>query len=326
MKPIKALVPLIIVLILAALIVSFGFSINRLSGIVILLVVTVTMVTWYVLQRKRKSAIMQLSTQLRRILSGDYHLDIQTYEEGELAVLSADIYKLVTAFREQSILLKKDKTWLADSISDISHQLKTPITSMLMLTDLLKKDLEESRRKQFLQQLSAQTDRLQWLVKNLLTLSKLDALAIVYRKAKFPMGELIELASEPLLISMELKNQTLSVTGALDQELSVDGDWLAEALTNILKNATEHAPMDSGITVEAHDLPMSRMISVTNEGVISPIDLPHIFTRFYRGRQSAKDSIGIGLAISQAIVQQQGGSIEANTTDTTTTFMIRFPK
>ncbi len=154
---------------------------------------------------RRAKTIRELSTQLRFLLAGSDVLDLSNYEEGELAVLSADIYKLMVAFREQAAKLREEKTWLSDSISDISHQLKTPITSILMLADLLKKDLPPERRRQFLEQLSSQSVRLQWLVQSLLTLSKLDAQAIEYHLAPVISRELLEKAAEPLRIMMDIK-------------------------------------------------------------------------------------------------------------------------
>lgn len=314
------------VLALSTFVVYIGFREHRVLGGLLLLSIIGLLSAWWRHEAKRQRAIRQLSTQLRRVLSGDYHLDIRDYEEGELAVLSADIYKLVTAFREQSSALMANRTWLADSISDISHQLKTPITSLMMLTDLLKKDLSPERRREFIYQLGSQTDRLQWLVKNLLTLSKLDANAVAYYPEPIRADDLIRLAAQPLLIGMELKNQTLEVIGQLEYTLIVDGDWLAEAVTNILKNAHEHGPADSIIQVEVRDLPMAFTIAIHNRGVIPATDLPHIFTRFYRGSGAGKDSIGIGLAIARAIVTQQGGQIDVETTPDSTGFIIRFPK
>lgn len=307
-----------------AVYISFRWDMRAgmlLAGILILIASV-----WAIEQYRRRRVIRELSTQLRRLLSGSEVMDITQYEEGELAALSADIYKVMVAFREQAATLQGEKLWLADAISDISHQLKTPITSMLMLTDLLKKDLSEERRNQFIKQLSSQSVRLQWLVQSLLTLSKLDAQAIVYQLAPVTYRDLIEKAGEPLLIAMELKGQRLEVTGDLDSSLQVDRNWTAEAIGNVIKNASEHGPRDSVIRVEGSDRPMSRVIEVTNSGDIPANELPHLFTRFYRGSQAATDSVGIGLAISQAIIQQQGGQIEALSREGETTFCIRFPK
>lgn len=281
---------------------------------------------WLIAYYRRDRAIKHLSTQLRRLLSGEYVLDFSQYEEGELAVLAADLYKLMTAFREQQASLLADKTWLADAISDISHQLKTPITSMMMLTDLLKKDLEPDRRRQFLNQLSKQTDRLQWLVKNLLTLSKLDAQAVIYSPAEVTYQQLFDRALEPLLINLELKNQSVELTGELSDKIVVDENWLAESLTNIIKNASDHGAPASPIQLIASERPMSHTIEVINQGEIAPQDLPHLFTRFYRGQHTSSDSVGIGLAISRAIVVQQGGQIEVESKAGQTIFRIRFPK
>lgn len=324
MKRIPWLLPLIILML--SVFSGFIFGLNTTAGLWVSATLLVVGLVWLYQTRKRAQSIKRLSTQLRRLLSGDYQLDLAEYEEGELSVLSADLYKLMIAFREQQANLIEDKTWLADSISDISHQLKTPITSMMMLTDLLKKDLEPERRKQFLNQLSSQTDRLQWLVRNLLTLSKLDAHAIVYSPESISYQELIERSVEPLLISMELKNQQLDIIGDHDSALTVDGNWLVESLTNMIKNASDHGPIDSPIHIKASNLPMSHTFEITNQGMIDPTDLPHLFTRFYRGRHAGSESVGIGLAISRAIVVQQGGTIEVESKNEQTTFRIRFPK
>lgn len=324
MRPIRFSILIPILLGLAA--IDMSYRIHWQAGLLMSLTLLLIGIVWLIMARRRARTIKNLSTELRRLLSGDYHFDLRDYEEGELAALSADLYKLMIAFREQQSILIKDKTWLADAISDISHQLKTPITSMMMLSELLQKDLEPSRRRQFLKQLDSQTDRLQWLVKNLLTLSKLDAQAILYTPEAISYRELFNQSLEPLLISMELKDQAITMTGDLDSKLTVDGNWLAEAVTNIIKNASDHGPINSPIQITASDRPMSHTIEITNQGEISPKDLPHLFTRFYRGKQAATDSVGIGLAISRAIVVQQGGQIEVESQAGQTTFRIRFPK
>lgn len=315
-------------ILLLALLLSliYVFRLNQEAGVVFAINLFVISIAYFIFEYFRKKRIQKLSRQLRRVLTGDLSIPIQDYEEGELAVLSADIYKIIVAFKEQSKVLFSDKQWLADSLSDISHQLRTPITSMLMLTDLLKKDLEPERKKLFLQQLSNQVERLQWLVKNLLTLSKLDAQAIIYHPKTHQADELIKLAAEPLLISMDLKNQELKLSGNLGMTLEVDGNWLAEALGNLIKNASEHGPQQTAIQLDVKDLPMNKIISVSNQGSIPTAEQAKLFTRFYRGKNAAPDSVGIGLAIAQAIVRQQGGQIDLRSVDNQTTFSIRFPK
>lgn len=318
--------PVLIVILIGLAVIGLSYLFSPEAGLLIAVTLVCLGILWIDQTRRRNRRIKRLSTKLRQVLAGDYQIDLSEYEEGELSVLSADLYKLMIAFREQQASLIEDKTWLADSISDISHQLKTPITSMMMLTDLLKKDLEPQRRRQFLNQLSSQTDRLQWLVKNLLTLSKLDAQAIIYSPDFISYRDLIHQAIEPLLISLELKEQTLQVRGNLDTQILIDGNWLTEALTNIIKNASDHGPQNAPIVIEASDRPMSHTFEIINQGMISAKDLPHLFTRFYRGQQAATDSVGIGLAISREIVVQQGGNIEVESQAGLTTFRLRFPK
>lgn len=304
----------------------YVFKLNQTAGVIFFFCLLLIFASFLVMEQKRKKRIKKLSQQLRRVLAGDYIIEFQDYEEGELSALSADLYKIMVAFREQNIALLSDKEWLADSLSDISHQLKTPITSMLMLTDLLKKDLDEEHRKHFLMQLGNQAERLQWLVKNLLTLSRLDAQSVLYHPQAYRAEQIIKLASEPFLTTMDLKNQELKPSGDLEMLLCVDANWLAEALGNLIKNASEHAAQQTTIEIKAQDLPMNKIISVTNQGSIPLEDRPQLFTRFYRGKNASPDSVGIGLVIAGTIVRQQGGDIELFCEANQTTFSIRFPK
>lgn len=317
-----------IILILALIAgVASSFFIHWLAGAVMIVTLIVLGYIAYVESRNRKKKINALSLQLRRLIQGDYRFDFGAFEEGELEVLSSDLGKLVISYREQADALLRDKVWLSNSLSDISHQLKTPITSMNVLIDLLKEDdLDEAQRNEFIRRLGRQINRLDWLVRNLLILSKLDAESIVYTKEDTTCHQLLLKAIEPMQINFELKEQPVRLSGQIDSVIKVDRNWTAEALTNILKNASEHGPFGKAVELRVIDGPMTTAIEITNEGEIAPHDMPHLFTRFYRGNHAHEDSVGIGLAICRAIAVQQGAQVEVESGAGTTTFRMRFPR
>lgn len=317
-----------IILILALIAgVASSFFIHWLAGAVMIVTLIILGYIAYVESRNRKKKINALSLQLRRLIQGDYRFDFGAFEEGELEVLSSDLGKLVISYREQADALLRDKVWLSNSLSDISHQLKTPITSMNVLIDLLKEDdLDEAQRNEFIRRLGRQINRLDWLVRNLLILSKLDAESIVYTKEDITCHQLLLKAIEPMQINFELKEQPVRLSGQIDSVIKVDRNWTAEALTNILKNASEHGPFGKAVELRVIDGPMTTAIEITNEGEIAPHDMPHLFTRFYRGNHAHEDSVGIGLAICRAIAVQQGAQVEVESGEGTTTFRMRFPR
>jgi signal transduction histidine kinase len=288
-----------------------------------MLVVSLLFSTWKYRQ------IGKLSNYLKRITGGDYSLDIRDNDEGELSILKNEIFKVTVTLREQAELLKKDKRLLADSISDISHQLKTPITSMVVMTDLIAdENLPQNKREEFTKNIHSQLERLQWLVASLLKLSKIDAGTIEFKKETVQATSLIQKAIEPLLIPMEIKEQTLVIRGNESACFVGDLNWYSEAVTNIVKNCVEHTPQGGKITILFDETPIYTWITIRDNGEgIHPDDMPHIFERFYRGRKVQKDSIGIGLAMSKSIVQNQGGVIEAeNQKDRGAQFTIKIYK
>ena len=278
--------------------------------------------------KRRYEKLDELSAYLHRICSGDYSLDIRDNEEGELSILKNEIYKVTLRLSEQSELLKKDKLYLADAISDISHQLKTPLTSMMMMTELLANpNLETDKRIDFTRQMRLQLERIEWLVSSLLKLSKIDAGTIQFKKESVNVRELINKATQPLIIPMELKQQCLIVEG--DEACFVgDFNWSREAIVNILKNCMEHTPIGGEIRVHTVENPLyTEVVIVDNGEGIDPEDLPHIFKRFYRGKNASNESVGIGLAMARSIVLQQNGDITVKSEKGKgTSFRIRFYK
>jgi signal transduction histidine kinase len=251
-----------------------------------------------------------LSAYLRQIEAGDYALDVRDNGEGSFSLLKNDLYKVTVRLREQAELLQKDKTALSNLIADISHQVKTPLTSMGVLADLLAEDPPEEDRRAFVERLRAQLWRIQWLVAALLKLARLDAGTAAFKSEPVDVRRLIERALEPLQIPLEIKNQRLEVHGDDGASFTGDLNWSAEALTNVVKNCVEHTPEGGKIEISygANALYAEIIVSDDGEGIASR-DLPNIFNRFYRGANAGESSVGIGLALAKAIFNAQGGDI-----------------
>lgn len=260
---------------------------------------------------KRNLRVKELSRYVKEITLGKDRFDFRDHAEGELSILKSDLYKVTTMLRHQSERLSDEKRLLADYLSDISHQLKTPLTSIMMMSDLLKgQHLPEAKRFEFHEQMDTQLERIQWLVTSLLKLSKLDADTVVFKKDKIILKALIEKATLPILILMELKEQALVID--IDEHLTFVGDenWMTEALTNILKNCAEHTPKGGQIRVSTYDNPIYTAIVIEDNGKgIDKADLPRIFQRFYKGKNASDESVGIGLAMAYSIIKKQGGDI-----------------
>lgn len=298
-------------------------GITAFSALLLMIIISLLFTKW------RYKQIEKLSQYLKRISGGEYSLDIRDNNEGELSILKSEIYKVTVTLYEQAELLKKDKVFLANSISDISHQLKTPITSMLVMTDLISDEsLPQDKRVEFTNNIRSQLERLQWLVASLLKLSKIDAGTIEFKKEHVNVKKLICKATEHLLIPIEIKEQTLEISGDEHTQFIGDFNWSSEAVANIIKNCIEHTPCGGKIGINFCETSVYTMMKIFDNGVgIDKCDLPYIFNRFYKGKNAQNDSIGIGLAMSKSILENQGGIIEAfSEKDNGTQFTIKIYK
>jgi signal transduction histidine kinase len=272
-----------------------------------------TSITLYaiIFTKIRYKKINELSEYLYRIYMGEYTLDVRDYKEGELSILKSEIYKLTLRMIEQNELLLKDKTYLADALSDITHQLKTPLTSISMMADLLATDhIDDVKRLEFTKNIHTQVERMRRLVVSLLKMSKLDAKAVELKQEPILLRDLVEQTMEPFRIIEELKEIKVHIEG--DDEASCMGDfpWLQEAVSNVLKNCLEHTERQGNIHIHYSQNAIYSQISITDSGEgIDEEDLPHIFERFYKGKNANSDSVGIGLALAKQIITGHNGSI-----------------
>ena len=268
--------------------------------------------------------IGKIDKYMNNILNDDYSINIKDYCEGDISNLKNDIYKMTIKLKEQSELLIKEKKYLEETLQDISHQIKTPLTSMYMINDILTNESNENIKKEFLIKNKNQIERIEWLVTSLLKLSRLESGTIKLKKEKINLKELIDKAIEPINVLLELKNIKLT-KNVENINLNVDINWTVEALLNIIKNACEHTK--DKIEIIGSTNPLYTEIKIVDNGVgISKKDIKHIFERFYKGNHN-KESIGIGLNMSKKIINLQNGLIEVSSKEGVgSTFIIKLYK
>ena len=231
-------------------------------------------------------------------------------QEGQIGLLKTELIKMINILKEKVELLNNEKIFLNEVISDISHQLKTPMTSLIILNDLMYEDLPKETKIEFLDKIKSQLNRMEWLIKSMLKLSKVEAKVIDFEKKEVKVSELIKKSISPSLISMEIKNIELTVNG--DENISYIGDinWSCEAFVNIIKNCIEHTDTNGKINISYEENPLYCEVVIKDSGEgIDKKDLPHIFKRFYKGKSSKDDSVGIGLAMAKSIIESQNGDI-----------------
>lgn len=281
----------------------------------------------YVFLYKR---IKRLTLCAQKVVEGDYDLAINENKEGDFSKLSSSFNSMRAIIRSNITALKREKQFLVDLLSDISHQLKTPLSSMIIYNDILmNKELSKEQSRMFLMNNQNQLNRMSWLIKSILKLAKLDAGAIEFDKGNENLNETIQESTDALK-SKALEANTDIVFNA-ETEIFFEHDklWMEEALINVIKNGIEHTPSGGKITINLMENPIYRRIIVedTGEG-INESDLPNIFKRFYKVKTPKKsDSVGIGLALARSIVEAHNGMIEVQSEiKIGTKFIITFPK
>lgn len=277
--------------------------------------------------KKRLKKLNELNSYLSLVCSGNYDLDISDNAEGELSILKNNLYKIIIRLRTQNEMLEKDKTYLSDSLADISHQLKTPLTSMMVMSDLLKQDNEPEKRNEFISIIENQLDKMKWLITNLLKLSKLDAGTAEFKNEKFSVKDVLEESIKPFLITLDLRGITFE-NHAEDFVINGDKNWSIEAFENIIKNCIEHTDKNGKLVIETKSTSIYNSVIIRDNGCgITEKDLPHIFERFYHGENSSSDSVGIGLALAKTVFEREHGVIDVTSElSKGTEFNIRFYK
>lgn len=268
----------------------------------------------YVITQEKK--IAEINEYIKQINNKNYILKIEENDNGELSKLRNELYKTTVLLKETAEISEKEKENLSTAIADISHQLKTPLTSIRIMLDNIQDDpdMEKEVREDFLREISKQIDWISSLVVSLLKIAKFDAGTIKMENNEINAKNLIDNIVSNLAILIELKNIEIITTVDKKATFIADYKWQQEALTNILKNAIEHSKQNSRIYITVENTSLFLKIIIKDEGSgIDKEDLKHIFQRFYKTKNSSENSIGIGLPLAKAIIEQSNGYIKVET-------------
>lgn len=265
----------------------------------------------YISNQNKK--IDEIKKYINAVSNKNYSLDISDNGEDELSKLRNELYKITVMLKESAEISIKEKTQLSDSIADISHQIKTPITSIRIMLDNIKENpqMDEATKNEFINDISNQVDWISSLVISLLKLARLDAGVIELNRQEIKVEELVQNVVRNLAILLEVKNVSVEVNIPDGAVFFGDYNWQLEALTNIVKNSIEHSRENSKIYIIAESNNFFLKIIVKDEGNgILKEDIKHIFDRFYKSKNSSEDSIGIGLSLAKSIIEKDNGYIE----------------
>ncbi len=278
--------------------------------------------------KRKEKEINEVIKIIEEINNKNYSFKMKDINEEDLSLLKNEIYKTTIMLNEISEISKKDKKELEESLEDISHQLKTPLTSILIMIDTLldDEDMDQNTREDFLRNMKREVMNINFLVKSILKLSRLDTNTVKFISKKESVKEIIKEAILNVSLLSDLKNVKIE-TNLSDSLITCDYKWQIEALTNILKNSIEHSYENNKVLIESSENNAYVKITIKDFGTgIAKEDINHIFERFYKGKDSDYDSIGIGLALSKSIIEKQNGKISVESSDDGTTFTIKYFK
>ena len=301
--------PIIICSVLTAVCSAICLKFNTVCAIICALLGLALIFVFALYTQKRYKAIKELNNYLSLVCSGNFDLDIESNAEGELSILKNNLLKVITKLKTQNEVIAEDKLYLASSLADISHQLKTPLTSMMVVSELLENEEDVNKRREFTNIINSQCEKMSWLIQTLLKLSKLDAGTIELSREETRISEVIDESLKPFLLTLDLRNIKLK-KDIKDFSFFGDKGWNTEAMQNIIKNCIEHTADGGRLEIETDETTIfSRLIIRDNGCGIAKEDLPHIFERFYHGKNASSESVGIGLALSKAILNKENASV-----------------
>jgi len=278
---------------------------------------------------KRKNDIKDIIKYIEQINRRNYELEIDTISEDELSILKNEIYKTAVMLKEAALNSNKDKLNLKKSLEDISHQLKTPLTSILVLLDNLidEPDMDSSIRNDFIIDIKRNVININFLVQALLKLSKFDANTVHFIKKENDLEMIVKEAIKNVSTLCDLRNINIKLNTLENAKVECDAKWQIEAITNIIKNAIEHSKDNSSIIINIDNNRVYSKIEVIDFGDgISKRDIKHIFERFYKGENATSNSIGIGLALAKTIIEEDKGTIAVESNESNTKFTIKYFK
>ena len=304
-----------------------GLIIN--NTIIIIFIILFILIS-FINKKNQSKKIKEITDLIEQINRKNYYLNIDNNTEDELSILKNEIYKTTIMLKEEAYNSNKDKDNIKKSIEDISHQLKTPLTSISIMLDNIidDPDMDANVRSDFINDINREINNINFLVKSLLKLSRFDINAVNYNSQNNSVKSIMDKVMNNVSTLSDLKNIKVNINIQDDFNLYCDFNWQVEALTNIVKNSIEHSFKDKNIIINASDEKLYSKIEITNYGIgINDKDIKHIFDRFYKGKNSNEDSFGIGLSLAKTIIEKNNGKISVlSKKNDKTTFTIKYYK
>lgn len=267
----------------------------------------------YYHDRRYRHQVRNLVDYVQKLNDRIYDLQIEANTEDELSLLANELYKITVTLKETAEFDRRTRRQLETALADISHQLKTPLTSLQIALDNLAADpdMPLTVRQDFLQASSRQVVAMTNLITTLLDLAKFDNGTIRMQRRVMPIGEVLNRAHKNLEILADLEDVHIKLGGDLSAQVKLDPHWQTEALSNIIKNCLEHSPAGSTVEISVEDrVPYTRIIIRDHGAGIAPQDLHHIFERFYKAANASATSVGIGLSFAQSVIEADHGQIQ----------------
>lgn len=306
-------------------------KVNIVINVLVSMSIGVIFIIIFVIYLKHRQVnIDKLNRYIQKVSKGDYLVNISENSEDELSSLKNSLYKITVMLKEESENKKKQNEAIVSSVSDISHQLKTPLTSMQILIDniLDNPQMDESTKRKFITEISKQIKEMNFLILALLKLSKLDAGVVEFDKEKISLNNIINDTIDTLDVLIELKQIKIIKNFKSNSTIIGDYNWNKEAILNIVKNAVEHTSANKTVTITLDENSVYTSITIKDEGEgIKEKELKNIFNRFYKTENSDENSIGIGLSLAKSIIEKQNGHITVDSIEGQgTTFKIKYLK
>ena len=291
--------------------------------------IIILMILYIRYNHKKENDIKDIIKCIEEINKKNYELQIDSISEDELSILKNEIYKTTIMLKESAENSNKDKINLKKSLEDISHQLKTPLTSILVMLDNIIEDpdMDKCVRNDFIRDIKRNVTNINFLVQTLLKLSKFDANTVYFIKQENDLQNIVKESIKNVSTLCDLRNINIEFNTKENSKIVCDSKWQIEAITNILKNAIDHSKNASKVTINIEDNNVYSMIEIIDTGDgISKKDIAHIFERFYKGENATSDSIGIGLALAKTIIEEDNGNVSVESNKLGTKFVIKYFK
>ena len=303
------------------------FLVINMSFLTITIIILLILYIRY--NHRKENDIKDIIKCIEQINKKNYELQIDSISEDELSILKNEIYKTTIMLKESAENSNKDKLNLKKSLEDISHQLKTPLTSILVMLDNIIEDpdMDINIRNDFVRDIKRNVVNINFLVQALLKLSKFDANTVHFIKQENDLKTIIKESIKNVSPLCDLRNINIEFNAKDKSKIVCDAKWQIEAITNIIKNAVDHSKNNSTVTINLSNNNVYSMIEIIDKGEgISKKDISHIFERFYKGENATSDSIGIGLALAKTTIEEDNGSISVESNKIGTKFIIKYFK